>query len=53
MEIVAHVQIGWKINMMENLHFYLNEKEKLRKKQGVNLTPFFKESVDIKHAKHE
>jgi hypothetical protein len=30
MEIVAHVQIhvGWKINMMENLYFYLNKKIK-------------------------
>ena len=39
--------------MMENLHFYLSKKQKLRNKQGYNLTPFFKESVDIKHATHE
>jgi len=34
MEIVAHVQIGWKINMMENLHFYLNEKEKVTQEEA-------------------
>jgi len=34
METVAHVQVGRKINMMENLHFYLNKKQKLTQEQA-------------------
>jgi hypothetical protein len=36
MEIVAHVQthVGWKINMMENLYFYLNKKQKQTQEQA-------------------
>jgi hypothetical protein len=34
MKIAVHVQIGWKINMKENLHFYFNIKQKLTQEQA-------------------